>query len=164
MKMKQRDNPQNSYGATGQHLWVVWYMNNGESPEIRIYATPEGVREAGNELIGKYDRVGFKRMNLEKITRDGQFVRVVLDKDLPDVEKVREGVRWCRREPEGGECYTDTDCCPYIECKSGGLGCTESLFNDILSLLDAAYGNVLNAEIGGCTVATSTEVCDGDGS
>ena len=42
-------------------VWVVWYMDDGKSPEIQVFEDRGAAALLVQILLGKYDRVGIKR-------------------------------------------------------------------------------------------------------
>ena len=46
-------------------VYAVWYMNNGKSPEIKLITKRSELIDRVTQLIGKYDRVGWKTFKLK---------------------------------------------------------------------------------------------------
>ena len=46
-------------------VYAVWYMNNGKSPEIELITKRRKLIDRVTQLIGKYDRVGWKTFKLK---------------------------------------------------------------------------------------------------
>ena len=46
-------------------VYAIWYMNNGKSPEIELVGSRKQLVDRVTQLVGKYDRFGWKTFKLK---------------------------------------------------------------------------------------------------